>query len=67
MKLDWFISELQAIADHNDASEIEVAVEGWDDNFYDSDKIEGIRLIQDIDFDKKESGSVLFIIHGQGR
>ena len=45
MILSKLLEELQRIADHTDAKVVEVAVQGWDDNAYDGDKVEGIRLV----------------------
>lgn len=67
MKLNKLIEELQGIAYNNDSNEIEVAVESWDDNFYDGDKVEGIRLVNNRDYDQGKNETVLFIITGNGR
>lgn len=67
MKLNKLLEEIQGIADCNEADKIEVAVEGWDDNFYDGDKIEGIRLVNNRDYDQGKIETVLFIITGRGR
>ena len=67
MKLNKLLEEIQGIADHNDASEIEIVVEGWDDNFYDGDKVEGIRLVNNRDYEQGKIETVLFIVTGQGR
>lgn len=67
MKLNCFLAELQMLADHIDASDVEVAVEGWDDNPYDGDCIEGLRMVSDIDMVQHKVTPVLFIIRGQGR
>jgi len=67
LKLNKLLEEIQGIADCNEADKIEVAVEGWDDNFYDGDKIEGIRLVNNRDYDQGKIETVLFIITGRGR
>ena len=67
MKLNKMLEEIQGIADHNDASEIEIVVEGWDDNFYDGDKVEGIRLVNNRDYEQGKIETVLFIVIGRGR
>ena len=67
LKLNKLLEEIQGIADHNEADKIEVAVESWDDNFYDGDKIEGIRLVNNRDYDQGKIETVLFIITGNGR
>jgi hypothetical protein len=67
LKLNKLLEEIKGIADCNEADKIEVAVEGWDDNFYDGDKIEGIRLVNNRDYDQGKIETVLFIITGRGR
>ena len=67
MKLNKLLEEIQGIADQNEADKIEVAVEGWDDNFYDGDKVEGIRLVNNRDYEQGKIETVLFIITSNGR
>jgi len=61
MNIRKLIDALQDIADSN-AEEIGVAVAGWDDNFYEGKKVEGIRLVKENDFEKNEIKAILFII-----
>ena len=67
MKLNQLLEELQGIADCNESDKIEVAVEGWDDNFYDGDKVEGIRVVNNRDYEQNKIETVLFIVIGRGR
>lgn len=57
---------LQGIIDGYDADNAEVAVEGWNDNAYDGNKIVGTRFISDQEHNKEERQTV-FIVTEQGR
>jgi hypothetical protein len=72
MTLARLIEELTSIVEHTMTTDIvptdvEVAVQGWDDNAYDGDKVEGIRLVSDHDCEANKFNATLFIIHGRGR
>lgn len=66
MKLYELVDALQEIIDGYDASNAEVAIEGWDDNAYDGDKVIGTRFLSDREYNKEENQTV-FIITEQGR
>lgn len=67
MTLKRLIEGLQEINDKIDAPEIEVVVSGWDDNFYDGNKIEGLRLTRNVDYEQCKAETVLFVVIGNGR
>lgn len=67
MTLARLIEELTFIADHTETTDVEVAVQGWEDNAYDGDKVEGIRLVNDRDYEGNKFNVTLFIVHGEGR
>lgn len=63
MTLMMLINELQSIAVKQNAEEIEVYEGDWDDGVYDGNKIEGIRLVKEIDCEKNEKKMKLFLTH----
>lgn len=66
MKLYELMDALQGIIEGYGAGNAEVAVEGWDDNAYDGNKIVGTRFISDQEHNKEECQTV-FIVTEQGR
>ena len=67
MTLAKMIEELTSIAEYTIPTDIEVAVQGWGDSVYDSNKIEGIRLVNDRDYEENKSHTTLFIVYGRGK
>lgn len=65
MKLGDLLVVLNDIKDRFDAYNADVIVEGWDDNAYDGDAIEGVRVI--IDDEAGQRKTTVFVIKGQGR
>ena len=66
MKLKQLINMLSQI-DMALSDDPDVAAEYWDDNMYDGDRVEGVRLVQDMDIDKSETHTTVFIVTGHGR
>lgn len=66
MKLKQLLNVLSQI-DMDAPDDTDVAVEYWDDNMYDGDRVEGVRFVQDVDMNKSETQTTVFIVTGHGR
>lgn len=64
MKLSMLLDMLTELSDKH-GGEIEVAVEGFDDNFYDGDRVSAVRVVEELESSVKRT--VVFIITEQGR
>lgn len=69
MTLARLIDELTSIVERTMPTDIvptdvEVAVQGWDDNAYDGDKVEGTRLVCDHDYEANKFNATLFLMLG---
>lgn len=64
MKLSMLLDMLTELSDKH-GGEIEVAVEGFDDNFYDGDRVSAVMVVEELESSEKRT--VVFIITEQGR